>query len=110
ETTYVPPTDGQQPEAVTQEAPSEQKMFPYEYTEAELKARHAALNEKFPQFSKQDVHMLVLCEQMPNDTFLERTKQAKNGFATDSEQFYVRDLTSKTSLTPEIINFIVYYL
>lgn len=110
ETTYVPPTDGQQPEAVTQEAPSEQKMFPYEYTEAELKARHAALNEKFPQFSKQDVHMLVLCEQMPNDTFLERTKQAKNGFATDSEQFYVRDLTSKTSLAPEIINFLVYYL
>ena len=54
--------------------------------------------------------MLVLCEQMPNDTFLERTKQAKNGFATDSEQFYVRDLISKTSLTPEIINFIVYYL
>lgn len=111
ETAYTPAISSQKVESTTtNEQVKTNKTFPFEYTEAELKVRHATLKEGFKQFSDQDIHMLVLCEQMPNDTFLERTKQAKNGFATDSEQFFVRDLATKTTLAPEIINFLVYYL
>lgn len=111
ETAFVSTSSSQQVESSTTEVPvTSQKTFPYEYTEAELKIRHENLKDTFKQFSEQDIHMLVLCEQMPNDTFLERTKQAKNGFATDSEHFFVRDLVTKTTLAPEIINFLIYYL
>lgn len=111
ETAFVPTSDQQRAEAPsTSDLAPADKSFPYEYTESELKARHASLKETFSQFSDQDIHTIVLCEQMPNDTFLERTKQAKNGFSTDSEQYYVKDLATKTTLAPEIINFLVYYL
>ncbi|MGO4928598.1 hypothetical protein ACTQ45_09560 [Fundicoccus sp. Sow4_D5] len=110
ETAFAPTTNAQKTVSSNDEQVRTNQTFPYEYTQSELKVRHANLKETFKQFSDQDIHMIVLCEQMPNDTFLERTKQAKNGFATDSEQFYVRDLATKTTLAPEIINFLVYYL
>lgn len=110
ETAFTPTNTQQIAASPSPQEPVVEKEFPYEYSEAELKSRHASIKQTFPQFSEQDIHMLVLCEQMPNQAFLGRTKQAKNGFATDSELFYVRDLADKTTLKPEIINFLVYYL
>ncbi|MRI81799.1 hypothetical protein GIY11_07185 [Aerococcaceae bacterium DSM 109653] len=91
-------------------SPRDLKMFPFDYTDAEIKQRHAELIQEFPNFTEKDIHLVVLCEQMPNDAFLVQTKAAKGGFATDNEQFYVRDLLTKTNLAPEIINFLIYYL
>ncbi len=66
--------------------------------------------KEYPQLNPKDIHVLALCQEIPTEEFLKQTKRAKNGFATDSERFYVRDLKDKTHLSEASINFLVYYL
>ena len=103
-----------QPEAVSQlnETSTEppQRTFPFNYTEQELKERQVQLRKEFTGLSSEDIDLVCLCEQIPLADFLMKTKQAKGGFATDSEQFFVKDLAQKTTLPSQVINFLVYYL
>lgn len=72
--------------------------------------RSKELTEAYPQLSKEDIILTIMCEQLSNDNFLFNIKKAKNGFATDNEQFYVRDLVNRFNLKSEVINFLIYYL
>lgn len=84
--------------------------FPRQYTAPALEARKQAIKQQLPSISDGELNILLLCEQLPHAEFLTKTKATKGGFATDSEQFFVRDLASKSDLTPEVINLLMYYL
>lgn len=103
-----------QPEVMSQASETSagqlERTFPFNYTEQELKERQVQLRKDLPSLSSEDIDLVCLCEQIPLATFLLKTKQAKGGFATDSEQFFVKDLAQKTTLPSQVINFLVYYL
>ncbi|UUX34168.1 DnaD domain protein [Fundicoccus culcitae] len=72
--------------------------------------REQQIQAAYPSLSKEDIALVILCEQIPNSIFLNKLKQSVGGFATDSEHFYVNSLHEKSSLNTDVINMLVYYL
>lgn len=89
---------------------SDSTAFPRHYTVDELEARKQELQQHLPNLSQGELGILLLCEQLPHDQFLTKTKATKGGFATDSEQFFVKDLASKCELPPAVVNLLMYHL
>ncbi|XJS11323.1 DnaD domain protein [Aerococcaceae bacterium WGS1372] len=80
------------------------------FTPEELKTRREQIKVQFPNLLEEDIQLVLSCEQMPSNMFLSKTKEAKKTFATDSEQFYIKDLSQKSRLNEHVINFLIYYL
>ena len=80
------------------------------YTKEEVEDRRQQLKAQHPELAPGAVQLVISCEQMPSNAFLNKMKQAKKTFATDSEHFYIRDLAEKTRLNEHVVNFLIYYL
>lgn len=76
----------------------------------EVQERRAFLKTHYPFLLKEDIEIILLCEQMPLKVFLDRTKVAKGGFATDNEYFYLEDIKGRTTLSEPVLNYLSYYL
>lgn len=80
------------------------------FTAEESKMRREQIKTQYPNVSEEDIQLVLSCEQMPSNMFLNKTKEAKKTFATDSEHYYVRELGKKSRLNEHVINFLIYYL
>lgn len=100
------PVEGQAQEIVSDGSNRTSQM----YSKEELKMRTDQIQTQYPKLLDQDIQVVISCEQIPNDAFLNMMKKIKNAFATDSEHFYIRDLAQKTRLNEHVINFLIYYL
>lgn len=84
--------------------------FPKNYTKQEIEARKKDIKQHFPEINDQQISIILLCEQMPAETFLTKTKKAKKGFPNDDELYFIRNLQSRSNLTLPTVNLLVYYL
>ena len=69
-----------------------------------------SLKESFPNLSEQEIELISICQQVSNEGFLYNLKKQKQGFATDSELYYVKALAEKSSLDKGVINLLIYYI
>lgn len=83
---------------------------PKSYTVQEADKRRQEIKQHFQEITDQQISIILLCEQMPIETFLKKTKEAKGGFPNDEELFYVQDLQKRSALLVPTINLLVYYL
>ncbi|EFR30987.1 DnaD domain protein [Eremococcus coleocola] len=68
------------------------------------------LHQEYPKLNDKDINIMALCQVMSVQDFLIKSKEAKKGFATDQEHFFVKDLQEKTNLPTDSLNFLIYYL
>lgn len=80
------------------------------YTKEDIEMRKKQLKDQYPELIPGDMQLIISCEQMPSNAFLNKMKQAKKSFATDSEHFYIKELAQKTRLNEHVVNFLIYYL
>lgn len=76
----------------------------------EAQSAPQAYQEKYPNLSSQEIELIGLFNQVANDVFLYNVKKQKQGFATDSEYYYIKQLTEKSDLSSAVINSLIYYL
>lgn len=84
--------------------------FPKNYTKQEIEARKQAIKQQYPEINDQQISIILLCEQMPAETFLTKTKNAKKGFPNDDELYFINNLQTRSNLSLPTINLLVYYL
>ncbi|MBG9981684.1 DnaD domain protein [Aerococcaceae bacterium DSM 111020] len=84
--------------------------FPKNYTEEERQQRKQTIQKEYPSITDKQQGIILLCEQMPAETFLTKTKEAKKGFPSDNEWYFIRDLTARSELSLPAINLLIYYL
>lgn len=92
------------------EEQTNQKSQSAQKTNGEENKRKQSLTKEYPDLTAEEIHLIYVSEQIPCDVFVKRIKQLKNGFATDQEIFYVKDLLEKSQLNQTVINILVYYL
>lgn len=80
-----------------------------DFKETQVK-RLKELKESYPNFKEETYQLILLAEHLPKDAFLKQTKKALDGFATDNELYYIKELSERTNLNEAVINILVYYL
>ncbi|MCR8969450.1 DnaD domain protein [Facklamia sp. 7083-14-GEN3] len=68
------------------------------------------LRTNYPNFTDQEIEIILICQQMNPNEFLSQVKEEAGGFATSSEHYYLKELLEKSSLPEAVLNFLVYYL
>ncbi len=84
--------------------------FPKNYTKQEIQQRKQTIQKEYPSITENQQDIILLCEQMPAETFLTKTKEAKKGFPSDNEWYFIRDLSARSQLSLPAINLLIYYL
>lgn len=78
--------------------------------EQTIKQRKQEIANEYPDLTKGDIDTAVQCEVIDLEVYLSKLKEAKGGFVSSNELYYVRELSKKTTLNQALINFLMYYL
>lgn len=78
--------------------------------EQQWQQRERAIKEAFPSIEMSELQVIRACEQLDSDAFLAKTKTLKNGFATDNERYYLKEVLERSQLSVAVVNLLVYHL
>lgn len=84
--------------------------FPAIYDRQQLKERKEKIQARYEELSSSEIDLILVTEQIPNEDFLMQIQERRDGFATDQERYFVRDLKTKTQLDLPVINYLIYHL